>query len=35
MMDEGKCIMDLSGREKEKASIDDLLGKFYELGLEK
>ena len=35
MMHEGKCITDISGKEKEKLSIDDLLGKFYEISIEK
>ena len=35
MMHEGKCITDISGKEKEKVLIDDLLGKFYEISIEK
>lgn len=35
MMHEGKCITDISGNEKKTASVDDLLGKFYEISIEK
>lgn len=35
MMHEGKCIMDLSGEEKKNAVVDDILGKFYEISIEK
>lgn len=35
MMHEGKCIMDLAGEEKKNANVDDMLGKFYEISIEK
>ena len=34
MMHEGECIMDISGEEKKNASVDDMLGKFYEISIE-
>ncbi len=35
MMDEGRCIMDVGGEEKRRIVVDDLLGKFYEISIEK
>ncbi len=35
MMDSGKCIMDINGKEKEDANVDDLLSKFYSISVEK
>lgn len=35
MMHEGNCIMDLSGEEKKNTAVDDILGKFYEISIEK
>lgn len=35
MMHEGKCIVDISGEEKKNTAVDDLLGKFYEISIEK
>lgn len=35
MMHEGHSVMDLSGEEKRNASVDDILGKFYEISIEK
>ncbi len=35
MFHEGSVVMDLSGQEKQAAKVDDLLGKFYEISIEK
>ena len=35
MMHEGEAIVDLDGEEKKNTSVDDLLGKFYEISIEK
>lgn len=35
MLNEGRIIMDLSGEEKQAATVDDLLGTFYEISIEK
>lgn len=34
MMHEGKCIVDIKGEEKEKASVDDLLRVFNQISIE-
>lgn len=34
MMHEGQCIMDLKGKEKETANVDDMLNKFYQISIE-
>lgn len=35
MMDEGHCVVDVGGEEKQRMVVDDLLGKFYEISIEK
>ena len=35
MMDEGHCVIDIKGKAKEQACVDDLLDKFYEISIEK
>ena len=35
MMDEGKAIIDIAGEEKASNSVDDLLGTFYNISIEK
>ncbi len=35
MMDSGECIMDIKGKGKEDANVDDLLNKFYTISVEK
>ena len=35
MMDAGECILDIKGKEKEDANVDDLLNKFYSISVEK
>lgn len=35
MMHEGNCIVDIAGEEKKNTAVDDLLGKFYEISIEK
>lgn len=35
MMHEGNCIMDLAGEEKKNTAVNDILGKFYEISIEK
>ncbi|MBQ9428939.1 MAG: ABC transporter ATP-binding protein, partial [Clostridia bacterium] len=34
MMHEGKCVLDLSGEEKENAKMDDLLKIFNQISIE-
>jgi len=35
MMHEGDTVLDISGKDKENVDVDDLLGKFYEISIEK
>ncbi len=35
MMHEGDTVLDVSGEDKENVDVDDLLGKFYEISIEK
>lgn len=35
MMDQGECIVDIAGETKANTKVDDLLGKFYTISIEK
>ena len=35
MMHEGNCVLDIAGENKQNVVVDDLLGKFYEISIEK
>ena len=34
MLHEGRVILDISGEEKQKLVVDDILGKFNEISIE-